>query len=214
VKVELVRRALAGIGCGERDITKKHYDKILELVESNVGSRYLELAGGFVVRSEYGELVFCRASMNTGQTHVRNETITLAVPGSTRFADYRIDVTIIEVVERDIESIEAAVVQGCDMKGLWRSTEQFDFDKIEMPVTVRRRAAGDRFRPLGLGAEKKVGKFLTAEKVPSVVRDKVLIIGDKEKIIWVYPIRISEKAKVTGETRLILKLQVSDAVNG
>ena len=214
VKVELVRKALACIGCGEGGVTKKHYDKILELVGSNVGSRSLELAGGFVVRSEYGELVLCRASMNTGQSCVRGEAVTLAVPGSTRFADYRIDATIIEVAGSGTESIETAVVQGCDMAGFWKSTEQFDFDEIKLPVTVRRRAAGDRFQPLGLGAAKKVGKFLTAEKVPSTVRDKVLIISDREEILWVYPIRISEKAKVTGKTRRILRLQVSDAVNG
>jgi len=76
---------------------------------------------------------------------------------------------------------------------------------------VRFRQAGDRFVPLGLGQEKKVGKFLTAAKVPHEVRHKVLVVADGEKIIWVWPIRISEQAKVTDGTRKILQLQITDA---
>jgi tRNA(Ile)-lysidine synthase len=60
--------------------------------------------------------------------------------------------------------------------------------------------------------EKKVGKFLTAAKVPCTVRDKVLIVSDNEEIIWVYPVRMSGKAKVTGKTRRMLNLQVSNVI--
>ena len=76
---------------------------------------------------------------------------------------------------------------------------------------VRSRRIGERFIPLGLKEEKKVGKFLTAQRVPRRIRGKVLIVTDAEKIIWVWPIRISEEAKVTGETRRILRLQITDA---
>ncbi|UCF44467.1 MAG: hypothetical protein JSV99_06045 [Planctomycetota bacterium] len=38
-----------------------------------------------------------------------------------------------------------------------------------------------------------------------------LLSADSEKIIWVWPIRISEQARVTGETRRILRLQITDA---
>ena len=88
--------------------------------------------------------------------------------------------------------------------------ERFDFDKIKLPSVVRFRQAGDKFVPLGLGQEKKVGKFLTAAQVLQEVRQKILIIADEEKIIWVWPIRISEQAKVTGETRKILQLQITE----
>jgi DNA/RNA-binding domain of Phe-tRNA-synthetase-like protein len=64
--------------------------------------------------------------------------------------------------------------------------------------------------PLGLFAEKKVGKFLTAAQVQQQVRQKLLIIADSEKIIWVWPIRMSEQASLTGETRKILRLQIQE----
>jgi tRNA(Ile)-lysidine synthase len=76
---------------------------------------------------------------------------------------------------------------------------------------IRSRQAGDRFIPLGLTEEKKVGKFLTGAKVPQQLRKKTLIIADNEKIIWVWPTRISEQVKVNGQTKKILQLQITDA---
>ena len=87
----------------------------------------------------------------------------------------------------------------------------FDLDKLHLPLLVRFRQAGDRFVPLGLGSEKKLGKFLTAAKVPQHLRRKLLIVFDSEKIIWVWPIRMSEQGRITGETRKILQLQIKTA---
>jgi len=63
---------------------------------------------------------------------------------------------------------------------------------------------------LGLDEEKKVGKFLTAARLPQQVRQKLLIVADSEKIIWLWPIRMSQQAKVTGETRKILQLKITE----
>jgi hypothetical protein len=43
------------------------------------------------------------------------------------------------------------------------------------------------------------------------LRRKMLVITDSEKIIWLWPVRISEKAKITSETQRILQLQITEA---
>ena len=63
---------------------------------------------------------------------------------------------------------------------------------------------------MGLKAEKKVGKFLTATKVPRELRRKLLVIADTEKIIWLWPVRMSEQTRVTNKTRKVLQLQIID----
>jgi tRNA(Ile)-lysidine synthase len=75
---------------------------------------------------------------------------------------------------------------------------------------IRFRKAGDRFAPLGLDQEKKVGKFLTAARVPQQLRQKLLVVADSEKIIWLWPVRTSQQAKVTGATRKILQLRITE----
>ncbi|MEE8576556.1 MAG: tRNA lysidine(34) synthetase TilS, partial [candidate division Zixibacteria bacterium] len=76
---------------------------------------------------------------------------------------------------------------------------------------VRVRREGDVFVPLCSKSAKKVGKFLTAKRVPRRIRGRVLIVSDSEKILWVWPIRMSEQAKVTGQTRKIVRLQITAA---
>ena len=64
------------------------------------------------------------------------------------------------------------------------------------------------FIPLGMAKEKKIGKFLTDARVPEEIRKQALIVADTEKIIWLWPIRMSEQAKITTETQRILELKI------
>lgn len=212
VMVELVRRSLTAVGCGERDLTQRHYEGILQLAEQNVSGKKVELPGGLVVGTEYENLIFARPQkleVRNQKTEVRNlssvvcplSSVVLEVPGQTRFDRYLIETAIFEAEEDELEKFKA---------GKNNFIERFDFDKIKPPLVVRFRRTGDRFVPLGLGEEKKVGKFLTAARVPQEVRQKLLIVADSERIIWIWPIRIAEQAKVTSGTQKILQLQITD----
>jgi len=225
VKVELVRRSLTTIGCGERDLTHKHYEGILQLSEQNVSGRKIELPDGFVVWREHGDLIFARPQMSEScperSRGVRNLSSVLCllssvvpeVPGRTRFGTYLVEATIFEA-EGTVRSQKSEVRnQKSEMRSLSSDVvEWFDLDKVSLPLVLRLRKAGDRFVPLGLASEKRVGKFLTAAKVPQEIRRKVLIVADSEKIIWVWPIRMSEQARITAETRKVLQLQITNSV--
>lgn len=60
VKVELIRRSLTAVGSGQRHLTQRHYERILQLAGCNVGGVKIELPGGFVVQREYANLIFAR----------------------------------------------------------------------------------------------------------------------------------------------------------
>ncbi len=197
VKVELVRRSLARLGSGERDLTHRHFESILQLSEQNIGGKKIELPGGFVVGYEYGNLIFGRAKEMPKEK--LSESVELEVPGRTRFGNYLIKATVLEAENCDVEKFKA---------GKSEYVERFDSDKVDLPLAARFRQAGDRFVPLGLASEKRVGKFLTAAKVSAELRGKMLVVADSEKIIWLWPIRISEQVKVTSRTRKILQLQI------
>jgi len=201
VKVELVRRSLTAIGCGQRDLTRLHFQKILRLAEQNVGGRKIELPAGFVVRREYGNLIFARPETISPHDELIGNSTPLQVPGKTKFGRFLIQAATLEADGNRIEKFKTEE-NNC--------IECFDWDKVKLPLTVRSRKAGDRFWPLGLDAEKKIGKFLTAAKVPHHLRRKLLVIEDSEKIIWLWPIRISERTRVTNKTRKILQLQIID----
>jgi tRNA(Ile)-lysidine synthase len=66
--------------------------------------------------------------------------------------------------------------------------------------TVRNRRKGDRFRPLGLGGEKKLKDLLIDRKIPVEERDRIPLLLWNGEIVWVAGVAISEKFKITGDT--------------
>ena len=103
----------------------------------------------------------------------------------------------------------------CDIEKLRRQktkfVEWFDMDRLAFPLIVRRRKDGDRFQPFGSDSQKKVGKFLTAERLERKDRADVVIIADAEKIIWLAPVRAAEQTKITAATQRILQVKIEQA---
>jgi tRNA(Ile)-lysidine synthase len=156
------------------------------------------LPKGFTVRRERDMLVLSRA--RTAEPAPALSPAALQVPGETWFAGRRIEAMVLDSAAREIEQIRRDKSPFC---------EYLDLDRVRQPVTVRPRRAGDRFRPLGVENEKRLGKFLTTAKVPWELREHLLVFADQEKIIWVCPVRIAEFVKVTDRTRQILMLKVA-----
>jgi tRNA(Ile)-lysidine synthase len=194
VKVEIIRRAITLLGCGEREITERHYGDVLRLSENKTK----QLPGGIEVRRQVGAIIFAHGSKKSVETGAI-ESVALKVPGVTEFAGMFIEAETFDYDAAKFEKFKA---------NKSNTIEWFDFDKLKLPLEVRLRKRGDKFWPLGLKAEKKVGKFLTGAKASQQTRRKARIIADSEKIIWLYPVRLSERVKVTSQTKRVLQLKV------
>jgi tRNA(Ile)-lysidine synthase len=204
VKTELIFMVLKNLSCPERNLTSEHYGKILELAQNSPGNKKIDLPSFFTVRKEYGSLIFERRPLQ--QTHKEKsfEEIEVRIPEKIRKGDLDIETSLLEAGQIQFE---------CFKKNKSEYTECFDYEKIIPPVIIRKRKSGDKFHPLGLAREKKVGKFLTDEKIPPGRRDKIMIVSDSEKIIWVWPVRISDGTKLTDKTKIVLKIQVKRQSN-
>ena len=201
VKIELIRRSLAAIGSGERNLTQQHFKRILQLAEQNVGGKKIELPDGFVVWREYEKLIFVRTDRILKPDEQIVESVKVEVPGRTRFGNYLIESAILEPGQIDMEKFKVKKNEF---------VERFDLDKVKLPLAVRFRRAGDRFCPLGQAGKKRIGKFMTAAKVPLQLRRESLIVADSKKIIWLWPIRMCEQAKIISSSRKILQLKITD----
>ena len=213
VQIELLHRSLTAIGCGEQNVTQRHYERILHLAGQNVTTGQMELPGGFLVRRERTDLVFALSAIGgipVGQAppYACPDTqaarpVQLEIPGRTRFGGYVIEATICTTDLRfEISDLKFPAPGGA---------ECFDLDKVRLPLQVRSRRPGDRFIPLGMKRAKKLGKFLTDQRIGQQVRKEALVVSDSEQIIWLWPVRIGERAKVCPDTRTILQLQIRAA---
>jgi tRNA(Ile)-lysidine synthetase-like protein len=84
----------------------------------------------------------------------------------------------------------------------------FDGEKIPSPLSVRGLKAGDRIRPFGLDADKKVKEILIDRKVPREERWGRPVVCDAEgKILWIPGVLRSAHAPVTPKTRRTVVLR-------
>ncbi len=204
VAAELLRRELVALGCHERDLSRKHYASVLGLARTPVGGRKATLPEGFVAQRRRDRIALTAPRLNAGNGEMARdfEPVTLQIPGTTRFPRGTIEARV-----RRRSEVEADEIAG-DKSPL---CEYLDYDRVAQVVVVRARRPGDRLRPLGTAGEKKLGKFLTSARVPQAVRNDLLVFDDGEKIIWACPVRISERVKVTEDTRRVLHLKVTES---
>jgi tRNA(Ile)-lysidine synthase len=62
--------------------------------------------------------------------------------------------------------------------------------------------------------EKKLKEFFIDEKVPKLERDKVPILTDSEKILWVVGYRLDNRALCCEQTRRILHIAIEPVTTG
>lgn len=79
---------------------------------------------------------------------------------------------------------------------------------LEFPLVWRDWKAGDAFHPLGMNHSKKISDFLIDNKISLADKSLVTVVESAGEIVWVVGLRISERFKVTDQTKMILKIQL------
>ncbi|MBQ8278858.1 MAG: tRNA lysidine(34) synthetase TilS [Roseburia sp.] len=88
-------------------------------------------------------------------------------------------------------------------------TKCFDYDKIKGSFQIRTRRSGDYLIVDESGHRKRLQDYFINEKVPAEKRDEILLLTQADKVLWVIGGRISADTKVDGNTKEILKVQLT-----
>jgi tRNA(Ile)-lysidine synthase len=79
---------------------------------------------------------------------------------------------------------------------------------LSLPLAVRSRRPGDRFRPLGQSGRKKLQDFLVDRKIPREIRDSLpLVVDGDDRIVWVVGQSVAEDFRVTEPSRGVILLK-------
>ena len=224
IRGRVLRRAIEAAG-GE--VTQRHILDMMALLSGAPGKR-LHLSGSIGFVTGYGEAYVGRmdavedALMTLPPIYGEH---TLAVPGETRVEGWRIAVTNIDAQD------------GQDGEGSFHSPHSFgklrtgsnlppegegtiasevvDRDCVGEGLRVRGRLAGDRFQPLGMEGWKSLREFMIDARIPRGWRDGLPLIVSERGIVCVPGWRIAHWARVTGETRRVMRVELSyiDAQN-
>ena len=167
------------------------YHRILSLAEAGTSGRGLRLPADVQVTRTGAHLVFLKVSsadlrsvpIPTGEWVRVND-------------DFRIRATI-----------HGGAVSLPGFRNAHPMTEYLDRDAIRFPLVVRFFRKGDRFVPLGMQQPKKLKRFFIDEKIPNYRRGRIPLLSDAAGPIWIVGHRISERVKITQNTKTVLKTE-------
>lgn len=192
------RLALERAGLGMRQVGTSQLERLSRMVD-DLSVPAVCVPGGFIVRREGELLVIGRSENETVQEGGLPQTV-LAVPGRTVLADGRI--VVCEIMAFNAAEFEA----HCRRPS--RSEELLDARSVCGELTCRSRRDGDWFTPLGGPGGQSVSDFLTNSKIPAARRGEVLCVSDEEGIVYVSPLRMDDRVKVTADTHRVLRIFV------
>jgi tRNA(Ile)-lysidine synthase len=89
-------------------------------------------------------------------------------------------------------------------------TACIDFDRLQLPLTIRKWRRGDYFYPLGMKNRKKVSDLFTDLKFSIPQKEQTWLLCSGEEIIWVIGVRLDDRFKIVDETVRILEIRIRE----
>ncbi|WP_312513285.1 tRNA lysidine(34) synthetase TilS [Chryseobacterium culicis] len=90
-----------------------------------------------------------------------------------------------------------------DIGGINKEFEwDFDAEKLQFPLRLRKLNQGDEFYPAGFSGKKKVSKFFRDEKLTALIREKTWLLCDSENhVLGVIPLRQDRRYQADNTTQ-------------
>ena len=86
-----------------------------------------------------------------------------------------------------------------------------DADRITFPLVLRGCREGERWQPLGMGGHsQKLSDYFINEKVPEHLRALWPLVCNGDEVVWVVGMRPAETVKVSGDTKKVLRLRLTN----
>jgi tRNA(Ile)-lysidine synthase len=177
----------------------EHYLEIISLCGEHGYQKAIRLPRGLEARREGYILKIARPQAPAPPLKFAHRKI--RIPGRTLIKKLNLEIDA-ELQEGKIVGLKE-YIRNKDY-----TEEIIDYEKLEGPLVVRLRKGGDAFVPLGSRGSTKLKKFFIDNKVPKAVRDRVPILTDGKRIVWVVGYRIGDGVKITDATKKVLKLKV------
>ncbi len=211
VQRRIIKAFLNRLAPPGKSIGYVHIKSVLDLIRHGSPSGILDLPGSIAVRREYGNLSLTggrdasqsdrrpREGWKTRRGDAEGPFFSydVAVPGHLDIRELGITMTF-EFLE------ETPEFKACDESRV----VYLDYDKVLQPLRLRSRRPGDRIQPLGMEGSKTIKSYVIDKKIPRCRRAEIPLLVDREAVLWVVGIGLSERAKISDKTVRVLKVEI------
>ncbi len=190
IRKRLIRKAIENISGNLHGIEEIHINDIIKLFQDAKTGKNIDISKGLRARVSYSDFII----------ELRNNT------------NPKLEAKKIEIGENVLEefaiiiSLELISADEIDFNNA--DIKYIDYDKVSGELWIRRRKSGDKFSPLGLGGSKKLKDYMIDKKIPQDKRNSIPILCDNSGIIWVIGYGLSDKYKITKETKQTLRIKL------
>lgn len=81
-----------------------------------------------------------------------------------------------------------------------------DLTEIKLPLTLRTREDGDIINPYGMKGKMKLKKYLNSKGINRHRRDELLLLADKDEILWVVGVGLNDKIAVKNKPTHVIEV--------
>ncbi|MCK5742398.1 MAG: tRNA lysidine(34) synthetase TilS, partial [Chlorobi bacterium] len=169
-----------------QNVSMQTIDRILELLQKPTGA-LCEVNKSIIALRDRDYIIFDKKK--------ENFNINLPINKSGEFVAGNAKLILSKVAKKDINYDDSPNV------------EYFDADLLPSRLYIRSYMPGDAFQPLGMTGTMKISDFLTNEKMPLIDKPYVLMLATQNDIAWICGKRISDKFKITDDTKNVVKAE-------
>ena len=205
VRRRLIRKAILGVKGNLRRVAYAHVEAACKIVQSGPTCGLLDLPDRIGIQRDNNVLTISKESQNLRSAD------RAALRSQTRDYEYRLTepgYVFIEAAGMQISFAEIPKAQLPDLNLSGNRIAFFDMDRITFPLVIRNFRPGDRFSPLGLNGSQKLKKFFIDHKISRRERAKCPLVLSQNRIIWVAGHRLDNCAKLSPQTRRVLKAEL------
>lgn len=199
IQREIVKGALVSVSRSYKNIGRVHIRLIIELLDMQVG-REIHLPYGLVATRVYEGIVIKKKVDEVNEVEFKR--IPLQINGQTVVNEKMVIVTTLE----EYNGLENVVDN--------HYTKYYDYDIIgdklfvdridmEMHITINKQ-----------GGRQSLKKFCKNQKIAKDLRSEVLNIRTESQVLWIINYRSTLEAKVTEQTKKIIKIQIGGQEHG
>ncbi len=204
IKKMVIRKGMEQVGGKKRDLSHKHVDVMMELMNKQVG-RTLDLPYEMYAKRNYeGIRLEKQRTYLSGEEKkagiIQECMAELNIPGETILADRNLKLRC-----KILEKPKNLSIKDIPQKIY---TKWFDYGIIKSSLYIRTRQAGDTIVIDEKGHQKKLKNWFVDEKIPKEVRDSQLLLAENNEILWVLGHRMSQAYQVKQSTKWILQIEV------
>ncbi|MGH4118253.1 tRNA lysidine(34) synthetase TilS [Clostridium sp.] len=193
----IIRSSLFAVCNNLNNIEKIHISNIIELQKHETGKTTM-LPQNIIVENCYGNIHIHIKEKNYNNTNLANNN------------EYALNVNMENLIHSLDKVVSIHTMSKLEFNEVKTNDyiKYFDYDKIQKPLILRYRKDGDKFMPLGMTGNKKLKDLLMDLKIPKAQRNKIPLICSGDDIAWVVGHRVSEKFKISKDTKNILQIRI------